>query len=67
MPKFLVTVNETINKEWQVEVVATTEKEAMLKVRTGQVDYLDGVEQDEESEIEVQYADELDEEEGAWL
>ena len=65
MPKFLVTVHETINKEWQVEVVATTEKEAMLKVRTGQVDYLDCVEQDEESEIEVQYADELDEEEGA--
>jgi hypothetical protein len=65
MPKFLVTVNETINKEWQIEVVANTEKEAMLKVRTGEVDYLDGVEQDEESEIEVQYADELDEEEGA--
>lgn len=65
MPKYLVTVNETINKEWQVEVVANTEKEAMFKVRTGEVDYLDGVEQDEESEIEVQYADELDEEEGA--
>lgn len=63
MPKFLVTVTETINKEWQIEVEAPTANEAKFMVRSGKVDYLDGVEQDEESEIEVQYVDELEEEE----
>ena len=62
MPKFLVTVTETINKEWQIEVEAPTAKDAKFLVSSGKVDYLDGVEQDEESEIEVQYVDELEEE-----
>lgn len=62
MPKFLVTVTETINKEWQIEVDAPTAKDAKFLVSSGKVDYLDGVEQDEESEIEVQYVDELEEE-----
>jgi len=62
MPKFLVTVTETINKEWQIEVDAPTANDAKFLVRSGKVDYLDGVEQDEESEIEVQYVDELEEE-----
>jgi len=62
MPKFLVTVAETINKEWQIEVEAPTAKDAKFLVSSGKVDYLDGVEQDEESEIEVQYVDELEEE-----
>jgi len=64
MPKFLVTVTETINKEWQIEVEAPTAKEAKVLVSSGKVDYLDGEEQDEESEIEVQYVDQLEE---AWL
>jgi len=64
MPKFLVTVTETINKEWQIEVEAPTAKEAKFLVSSGKVDYLDGEEQDEESEIEIQYVDELEE---AWL
>ena len=61
MPKFLVTVTETINKEWQIEVEAPTAKEAKVLVSSGKVDYLDGEEQDEESEIEVQYVDQLEE------
>jgi hypothetical protein len=61
MPKFLVTVTETINKEWQIEVEAPTAKEAKFLVSSGKVDYLDGEEQDEESEIEIQYVDELEE------
>lgn len=64
MPKFLVTVSETINKEWQIEVEAPTAKEAKFMVSSGKVDYLDGEEQDEDSEIEVQYVDQIDE---AWL
>lgn len=62
MPKFLVTVSETINKEWQIEVDAPTAREAKFLVTSGKIDYLDGVEQDEDSEIEVQYVDELEEE-----
>jgi hypothetical protein len=61
MPKFLVTLTETINKEWQIEVEAPTAKEAKFLVSSGKVDYLDGEEQDEESEIEIQYVDELEE------
>lgn len=61
MPKFLVTLTETINKEWQIEVEAPTAKEAKFLVSSGKVDYLDGEEQDEESEIEIQYVDEIEE------
>ena len=63
MPKFLVTLTETINKEWQIEVEAPTAKEAKFLVSSGKVDYFDGEEQDwtEESEIEIQYVDELEE------
>ena len=61
MRKFLVTLIETTKKEWQIEVQASNANEAKNLVRTGKVDYLDGMEQDEESDIEIQYADELEE------